>query len=115
MSRSEYLHVQSYSCATEEILSMEDAIVYKYGATFLFGAVPLVLLVILFVVVDLSLLYLSYKETNTMVMSQKLKKIQRRFLLQLSLQSFIPLFLVSLPVLAAIIVFSVEIFGTACK
>lgn len=90
-------------------------IIYAYGPVVLFGAIPLVILIILFTTVNMSLFYLSFKETSAVVMSQKLKKLQRRFLLQLGLQSFIPLLLVSIPVLLAIVAFSLEIFGTACK
>lgn len=94
---------------------MKDMVIYNYGLTLYLGAVPTAFLTILFITVDMSLLHLSYKETNALVMSQKLKKIQRRFLLQLSLQAFIPFLLICIPTLAAIVAFSWEIFGTTCK
>lgn len=94
---------------------MPNICIYHYSTVMIFGIAPLGFLIVLFVTVEMGFLYFSYKETSRAVMSPKVKKMQRQFLLQLGLQAFIPIIAIIVPTVAVIFVFSFGVLGYSCK
>lgn len=90
-------------------MAYDRKIISRYACTPGLVGLFVVLTFIIFFIVQ------TYRTIRLVVMSARLKRMQRLYLVQLVLQAFIPLILVIIPASGFILIMMFEIYGFACK
>lgn len=106
---------QNYSCITDALLNIESIYVLDRNMVSKYGTPPLAILCNFYFIAEITFVFLTYKTLNIGQMSPKLRKLQRRLLLQLTVQAFLPFLLICIPGSFIIAIIAFEIFGYFCK
>ena len=110
------MNFQQYSCINEAILAIPGIWAYekwecikKTLACFTFDAINFTIQMVL-------LSGLSLKAINIKVMSEHLRRMQRKFLIQLVIQTMVPMVCVIIPVIWELVIAVTDVFGaTECS
>lgn len=106
---------QEYSCITPRLLQIDTIVAFEKmeGLRKSFG---LVLIDVIIFVVTMSFLTIgSWTATRTQNMSPALRQMQQKFLVQLCIQSFLPFFVVIVPIALLMVCMIFDIFIYSCK
>ena len=102
---------QQYSCVNEDIMSISGIWAYEKWECIKKTLSSLAFDALTFTIEMTLLAGLSFKAINIKVMSENLRRMQKKFLIQLIVQTLVPMICVIIPVVWELVLVVFNVFG----